>query len=136
MMQEDLTALLLADAGLALLVAGRIHWDRQPVTVAGRPYINLTLVSDVPLYHFGGVTLLRRPRVQLDIWAESASSRRSVAAACEAVLSGYRGTIGQTDFRGIFLAAARESTGDTAAGERALFRHSADFIVNWRPKEG
>lgn len=135
-MQEDLTALLLADAALNAMVAGRIHWERQPATVAGRPYINLTLVSDGALYHYRGPAGLRQPRVQLDIWAESALSRRAVGIACEALLSGYRGIVGQTDFRGIFLAAVRESTGDTAAGERALYRHSADFIVNWRPKEG
>ncbi len=135
-MQADLVALMLSDGALAALVAGRIHWDRQPATVSGRPYINLTLVSDVRLYHFRGVAQLRQPRVQVDIWAESAASRHAVASASEALLSGYRGITGQTDFRGIFQAAVRESTGDTAAGERALFRHSADYIVNWRPKEG
>lgn len=134
-MQEDLTALLLATPAVTGLVGTRVHWGMLPPTVQGRPYLNLTVVSDPQQYHFKGPSQLRQPRVQIDIWAESAASARAVAAAVEALLSGYRGDRGSTRFRGVFLTAARDLTDTTPGRERDLFRRSLEFTVNWIPQE-
>lgn len=135
-MQADLTALLLATPALAALVGNRVHWGRLPPVVQGRPYINLTVVSDPRAYHYRGATRLRKTRVQADIWAETAASAAAVADALEALLSGFRGDRGETAFRGVFLVAARDMTDDTPGQVQALFRRSFDFNFNWHPKEG
>lgn len=130
-MQEDLTALLLAAPTIAALVDTRVHWGRLPATVQGRPYINMAVISDPRSYHFQGATGLRQTRVQFDIWAESATSAKDVAAAVEALLSGFRGVVGVTNFRGVFLDAERDLTGDTAGENVALFRRVQDYNINW-----
>lgn len=135
-MQADLIALLLATPGLSALVGTRVHWGRLPPVVQGRPYINLTVISDPRQYHYRGVTKLRQTRVQADIWAETVASAVAVGDVLETRLSGFRGDQGTTSFRGLFLIAARDMTGDSTGEVQALFRRSIDFNINWHPKEG
>lgn len=130
-MRADLTSLLLAYAPLTALIGTRLHWGRQPATVTGRPYVNMTGISDPRSYHFEGATNLRQSRIQFDVWAESAGSAFGVAAAIEARLSGYRGMVGNTKFRGIFLIDDRDFIGETTGNEAALWRRSLDFNINW-----
>lgn len=131
-MEEALTALLLEDAGLAALVVDRVHWGRLPATVAGRPYVNLTVVGGLPTYHSKGQGGLCTSIVQADCWAESMENVMQVHRALEACLSGFSGIRDGINFRGIFVDAVRDLAGDTAGDERALFRRSVDLTINWR----
>jgi len=131
-MQEALTSLLLAHAPLTGLVGTRVHWLRLPEAVKGYPYVNLQVVSAPQSYHSQGVDVLEQTRVQVDVWAETYTSAVAVVRVLETLLSGYRGDVGSVQFRGIFLDGARDGTGETVKGEKVLFRHSMDFMINWK----
>lgn len=131
-MQEELTSLLLGHAPLTGLVGMRVHWLRLPESVKGYPYVNLQVVSGPVTYHSKGATALEQTRVQADVWAETYTSVVAVAGALKGLLSGYRGDVDGVKFRGIFLDGARDGDGETVKGEKYLFRHTMDFMINWK----
>lgn len=130
-MQEALTAYLLADTALAALVVDRIHWGRLPATVSGRPYINLSVVSEPGQYHFGGRSNYNETRLQADIWAESAADALAVKRALRAQIEAKRFTAGNTRFQGVFVDGERDLDGDTAGAVAPLFGKSIDFMIHW-----
>ena len=131
-MKEALTSLLLGDAALQALVAGRIHWLRQPRQAEGFPYVNLTMISDPRSYHMAGPSRLRTTRVQLDVWAETYAEAEAVKEAVDDLLGGYRGTLGRVRFQGIFLGGERDLNDQTTGEERQLFRINVDLSISWK----
>lgn len=130
-MEEALTALLLGHAPLQALVGNRIHWLVQPRHASGFPYVNLTVVSDPRSYHMAGQSGLRKTRVQVDVWAESYSSARSVERVIADFVSGFRGAGSGVNFRGVFIGGARDLTDQTTGEERQVFRISVDLQLIW-----
>lgn len=130
-MQAALTAYLLADAELSALVGNRIHWGRLPASVTGRPYINLQVVSAPGKYHFGGRSNYNQTRVQVDIWAETASAALIVQKVLRALIEARRFQQGQIKFQGVFFDGGRDLTDDTAGDERPLFGKTIDLRIHW-----
>jgi len=130
-MEEALTALLLADAGVSALVGTRVHWLRLPAQVHGRPYLNLQVVGDVPGYHMAGPSGLVSTRVQADSWGETALAAKQVDRAVKAALSGWSGTQSGIVFQGVFALSTRDGLEQAAGRDRRLFRVSTDLEVNW-----
>lgn len=71
-METDLTALLLGVAGLTARFGSRIHWQVQPDSGVGFPYVNLTTVSQSYANELDVAPRARSARVQFDVWAETA----------------------------------------------------------------
>lgn len=124
-------AWLLADTALAGLVGARIHWGRLPATVAGRPYVNLTAVSNPGQYHHGARSNYGETRVQADVWAESAADALAVARVLRARIEAQRFSSVGVQFQGVFVRGERDSITDTVGDERPLFGKSIDFMIHW-----
>jgi len=127
-MQEDLTALLLADTAIAGLTGDgdRLYWN---VKEQGKPDPSavLYLISGVPDYHMQGPSGLVESRVQVDCRGDTVADALELARAIEARLSGYRGTVGTTKFMGIFKQSERSRFDpDPAPG---VHMHSADYQI-------
>lgn len=134
-MKADLLALIRTDAGVAAAAGARIWWAERPQGSA-LPAAVLHVIGGGDDYHLRGRLTLTETRVQADCWAERYAEADALAAALRARLSGYLGTVGSTQFRGIFLDAIRDlpDWGGVAAGgglaTPRLFRVSLDFIVH------
>lgn len=133
-MEAALTAVLLAHAPLSALIGDRVHWQRLPRSVDGLPYVNLQVISGPRRYHSKAPDALKTDRVQADVWAETAASRKAVADTLESLLSGYRGSSTGIAFRGVFMDGGRDLGGDAAGGTARLFRRQMDFMINWKPE--
>lgn len=125
-MEDDLKALLLADAGVTALVpAASINWRRHPQS---RPYpaIVLRVINDRPEYVLSDTTDLSRARVQINCWALTYAGAKAVSRAVLARLSGYR----DATFHRVWLLGARDTEDPEALGDPAGV--SMDFEVEYR----
>lgn len=130
-MEEALTLLLTADAGVRTLVRSqgvtRVNWVTAPQGVA-RPNIVLQRISGVRDTPMDGPSGLIETLVQVDCYGLTYASAKGVARAVEAVLSGYSGTSDAEYFGGIFLVNERDGYEDEASPDK-LFRVSMDFRI-------
>lgn len=129
---EALTALLMGDEGLRVVVGQDIHWMVQPRSGVSLPYVNLQRVSDPIDYHSLGESDLRQTRVQVDIWAETYSTALRADSLLRRAVSGFRGVKGEVNFRLIRVENARDLTDKTAGAESQLFRISMDLEISWK----
>lgn len=109
MMEADFRALLAGDTALAALVGDRIDWGIIPQGIAD-PNIVLYRIASAPAYTMQGADELDSVLVQASIRALSHASALAVRDALVARVSGFKGTVGVTDFRGIFIRAERHGS--------------------------
>lgn len=130
-MQEDLIALVLADAAVTAAVGAKVWWVRRPQGQVA-PLAIMTMVSNVPAIAMAGETNWTDSRVQIDCYATTYAGARAVARAVSALLGGYSGTEGTTEFQGIFRISDRDlfEAGDTDRDR--LYRVMLEFRVIWR----
>ena len=121
-MEVDLRTLVLG------LVPCTVSWVEGPQT-SELPAVILTAVSQTTDYTYSDAVALVSSRVQADIFAPSYKSAREIDAALSAGVSGYRGTVGGTDFLGIFLESRFDGAEEPAAGTEPIFRISRDLMV-------
>ena len=132
-MEEDLIALLIANAGISALFKAvasgetRVYWMRSPQTVA-KPYATLMRVSGVPDETHGGRSGLEASRVQIDVYGLTYASAKTAARAIDAFMQGRKGVQGNTEFQGIFRLNWREGFEDDATPDK-LHRQSLDFEI-------
>lgn len=131
-MELKLIELLLANVGLQAVVGDRVHWLRKPASVAVRPYLNLQIVDAPVDYHTQGETNLYRTQVQCDLWGETYMDAKAARDALVAAVSGYVGTLGDVNFRGIFVTGGNDRNDETTGSETQLFRKSVDIVISWK----
>lgn len=133
-MEPAFTSLLLGYAPLSAFIGERINWNLFPQGIAS-PAIRLSLISRVTRYHMQGADALDEARLQVDVRVLSPpdndaggyATAHGAASAVKACLSGYRGTVGDRYFGGIFLLSERQTA---EQAENELFhRFSMDFQV-------
>ena len=75
--------------------SARIYPDLAPASTE-KPYCTYRTVSTVRSRHFAGIagSQVDFARVQVDVWAATALSRRSVADAIRDALDGFSGSMG------------------------------------------
>ena len=78
-------------AGLTALVGTRVCPLLLP-EAATLPTLTYQRVSGPWTHGQAGAVLLSRPRIQVDVWAASYASAKSVATQVRLALDGYRGT--------------------------------------------
>jgi hypothetical protein len=128
--EEDLRALLLADAGVAAVVGTRVAWGYRPQG-SPLPAVVLHIVGGTKAYHLSGESGPLQPRVQVNCLAESYLSALGVCRSVAAALSGYAGTVGGTYFQGILQdSEPRDLSDPDGATEERIFGLTVDFIVN------
>lgn len=132
-MEEDLRALMLADAGVAAAVGTRVTWGSRPQGSA-LPAVVLHIVGGTKAYHLRGEGGPLQPRVQVNCLGGSYLAALQVCRAVQLALSGYAGTVGTTYFQGILQDSEPRDLSD-AEGEsdERVFGLMIDFIVNHTP---
>lgn len=124
-MEVDLRTLILG------LVACPVAWVERP-QASGLPAVVLTVVSENVVYTYGDAANLTTSRVQADIYADDYRGVKTIDAAMAAGLSGYRGTVGATEFLGIFLESRFDGDEAPADGSAPIHRISRDLMVKHR----
>jgi len=92
MLEEGLTALLTADAGLTALVGNRIHPVIGPADNPLYPYLTYQVVSGKPDYALDHSECGYR-RIQFDAFDLSYGGTKSVLRALRNALDGFSGTL-------------------------------------------
>lgn len=91
--KQALVRLVLGDAGIAAIIAGRFYPGVAPIGAA-QPYAIYQQVGRVGLSDdLDGAGNLRAARMQIDLYAENAAVLDGLARLCRALLNGYRGTV-------------------------------------------
>jgi hypothetical protein len=127
-MEEELRAVLLANAGVAALVPpANVNWGSHPQGLA-LPGIVLNTIGDAEGYTMTGPDGLSQGRVQVDCYGTSYGQAKELSRAVIAALSGYRGG----GFQGVFRVGTRDGReGGTNEATRPS-RVSLDFTTHWR----
>lgn len=126
-MEESLTALVLADAGVAAIVGTRVTWLTRPQASA-LPAIVLQLISAIPVDSDEGDSGLVASRVQIDGWATSPLDAKKTIRAVKQRLSGRQDQHSGTEFQGIFTEDERDAVEETHAGQ-VVYRAGLDIII-------
>ena len=126
-LDEGLFDFLTSHAGLAVLVARRIHPDYfsedEPL-----PAIAYALEDDRSTHTQQGPSALRQAIYRFDIWAETVSEVMAVAREMRAALDGYRGFFKDVPIVGaLFDGAGRSRDYDTKT-----FNVSMRFTINYQ----
>lgn len=126
-MEEDLLALLHAEAGVTALVpAPRITWFEH-LQGAGVPYVALQLIDNTEGLTLKGPDGLFLGRVQVDVYATRRAEALSIARAIRRRLHGHRGARFQL-IRHVATRSTRE--GGSNEPDRA-HRISLDLLTSW-----
>jgi|GEM_PF-2146450 len=128
-MRVDLLNLMLADAGLAALCSDQMSWFERPQD-GGVPAIVLHMISNVPSYTYQGESSRKFNRVQGNLYAKTDMEIVALVDAFKSALSGYRGTIGATSFKGIFIDGSREGVDPGKSDDEKLFVVSIDLRIH------
>lgn len=107
-MEADLRALLAGYAPLTSLVSTRIAWNAIGQGWAD-PNVVLYKITGQPGYHMQGSDGLESSIVQINVRALTFGSMIQVKNAIIDRLSGFRGTMGDTRFQGIFKTGERQA---------------------------
>jgi uncharacterized protein YcbX len=92
MINEELYARLTADGTVSGLVASRIYPHKARFTPT-YPHVIYEVTSEEPSYSFAGVASAREANVTYQCIAETYREARTIAAAIESSLSGFRGLL-------------------------------------------
>lgn len=125
-----LRAFLLADAGIAAVVATRVYPIKIPQGVNAASIV-YTRVSGQGIYHMGGPSGLAMPRYQVDAWAPKADDATTLANLIKGRIDGFRGVMGAgaeaVTVQGVFLIDEREDYDDAVK----LHRMSRDYAIDF-----
>lgn len=110
MFEKALRTRALASSGISAIVGTKIYVDEAPQVTGGTdpyPYIVIRTISAQPGHVFAGYDGLTDFRVQLDCYARTSDTSRSLANAVRNCFDGFRGSItvgsGTFDFSHIHL---------------------------------
>lgn len=126
-----------ADAAVVAELGGaldpRLYVDTAPQTPV-RPYVTMQVLQDPSVQHLGGVSALRQPLVQVDLWANSTEERDRVAELLRARLDYLRGSQADAHVRVATLERVQNSAEARNDGTGYTFRWSADARVWYVPR--
>lgn len=131
LMEEAITAKLLANAALVAIVGDNIAWDHTPQEDI-LPAVTLKVVSGAPLYSDEGSAGLRDLRVQIDCWAKNTATQsgstlaKQVARLVIGSLAEVSMTVGGAYFPGVFLDNMQDLD-EQGVGGVVIYRRSLEF---------
>lgn len=133
MIEEDLRARLLADAGVRAIAGSRVDWGLRPDK--GNPNaITLTAVSTGAFYNYRGRDRMSSPRIQFDCWGARPGDAIRLARALVTLMESP-GQQGGTKFAPAQLQVEIGPDADEAAGGTIIYRCIRDFAVWHRPAD-
>lgn len=131
MMQQELTARLLATPALSALVGNRITWGER-VKKEPLPAITIMEVSPGRNYVHAGADPTGSPRLQFDCYGRTSVEAKAVADALIATLE-QPATQGTIAFSKSILEAERGPLIEDVGGGLKVHRFSQDFFVWFSP---
>ncbi len=117
---------------VAALVSDRIYPSVLPDKPV-LPAVVYQVVSNEQTFTHDGPVPLRRPRIQLDVWAKRRLDAERVEGALMAALVGYRGPMGAVDYTSGW---GLELSTDLYEQDTGLHRISMDFRGWYGTEEG
>jgi len=126
--EEDLITLTSSIAG------GRCYWGRAPQAVTVKPYMIMHRISGGGDYKMSGATGFGDSRFQFDIYGETYTAALAEMRALEALISGYSGELGDTNFQGIFTEGVADLTTEDPGAVSQLHRLSIDALIAHAPR--
>lgn len=124
--QAALLARLRGAAGVTALVSAKTYWENAPQNIS-RPYVTLLDMTAGRPQHFDGWDL-EPSRVQVDVWANSYSSKQAIMEAVLAALVPANTSNGHTFQRAIVDGGPRDLP--ERDGETIIYRKTADLIIH------
>lgn len=115
---------LLAQSGVTALVSDRIYFVRADQDVE-TPYIVVTKISGVREHSHDGSSELAHPRFQISVFGTTYSSCKSVTAAVQAALQGYKGAMSDVTVGAVFY----DNETDTYESDTGLFQIITDYTI-------
>lgn len=128
--QGALLARLRANAGVTALISTKSYWEQAPQGTL-RPYVTLLDVSQLRPQILKGWDL-EAARVQVDVWADSYSSKQVIMEAVLTALVPGHTTSGHTFQRADVALGPRDISGERD-GTTPVFRKNADLIIHHDP---
>lgn len=114
----------------AAIASGRVYRDVRPQGSL-LPAVRLQQISDTVVPFMKGEDALRETLVQVDVFALSRSEADATAKAIETARP-TRTTIGDTDFRRVFIDGG-DTDSETPASGGTIYRTRIDLLVWHRP---
>jgi len=114
-MEKDFRALMTGASAIQGLVGDRVspHHREQGGKLPAITFAPVTSLGDYTLQEDSG---LYSTRMQVDLYAQTAAEVYDLANEVRKALSGYAGTQGSTEFRGLFLVGYRATDETDGAG--------------------
>lgn len=125
--QGAMLARLRAAAGVTALISTRSFWEEAPQNTA-RPYVTLLDVTQLRSQTLNAWDL-EAARVQVDVWADSYTSKNNIMEAVLAALVPGGTSNGHTFQRADVALGPRDIAGERDGGN-PVFRKTADLIVH------
>lgn len=129
-MKETVLNAMLANAGVAALVAARIGWSER-VRNSPLPAITLAQVGGAPSITMSGPDGLASPDVQVDCWAENPADADDLASAVKA----WAGGVNRVSTAGVLQGVFVTSEHDFFEGEAPERIHRTVLVLRvWFPE--
>lgn len=128
--QGALLARLRANAGVTALISTKSYWEQAPQPTT-RPYVTLLDVTELRPQILNGWDL-EAARVQIDVWANSYTSKNDIMEAVLAALVPGHTTSGHIFQRADVAMGPRDIAGERD-GTTPVFRKTADLIIHHKP---
>jgi len=126
-MEEELLALIRADAAVQTALGDRINWVRRPPKDQ-LPGATLQRIGGDRGYHMKGPDGLVRSTVQADVWGLKYEDAKLGTRAVQNSIDGFRSAQPDTRFQGIFIETERDMPDEELDGLK-VFRVSTDFTI-------
>ena len=101
-MPQDLRTFIIGTTSVTGLISTRCHYNKIPAK-SDFPHVWFRVVSDNEELTMDGVGGMHEADIDLECAASSEDSAQAVSDAIKARLHGYKGTIGNSSAKGVFL---------------------------------
>lgn len=128
--QGALLARLRANGAVTALISTKSYWEQAPQGTA-RPYVTLFDVTELRPQILNGWDL-EAARVQIDVWANTYSSKQAIMEAVLTALVPGHTTSGHTFQRADVAMGPRDIAGERD-GTTPVFRKTADLVIHHKP---
>lgn len=131
--EADFRTFLLGSGALAAAVGPRVVWGELPDGDA-RPIVCLWTTTSYPDVTMDGPNGLDSRRIQIDCWGMTLEQAKALDEAIRIRVAGFRGTVGGTDFKGIFIVnRSEERSPAIGAPAQRYFGARLDVVVWFSP---
>jgi hypothetical protein len=128
--EEGVKALIASKSAITAYVSDRIYHGEAPQNQTA-DHLIFTVISDVPEYAFGGMSVLLRSRVQIDVYSTNRSTVATLIKTVRDQIKDYSGTVGSVVIDWVEYITSGELAADDTNRPK-LCRYSGIWIFHYR----